>query len=251
MKVKTLALLLLLVCSAGVLAQENKCTLKLAELPESPELFGFRAGMTVDQVRTKVPAIVIPRSNLFGVAQTSISPDFDPKFDKKAFVGVRTVSLDFLDDRLSSIWLGYDSTFKWQTVPEFVKGISQSLRLPDAWATWKTRGQRLVCSDFQMTVTMLGEGPSFRINDTHAEQLIAERREAQEELDSAAGETPAGIPAGTPVETPVEIFGDRQGKIYYAGGCEPPQAIKDSNRIVFHTVEAAEKAGYKPAKSCK
>ena len=238
MKVTTLAPLLVLLYATSVFAQEQKCTLKLSELPESAELFGFRAGMTSDQVKTKAPLVVIPRPNVFGVSQTSMSPDFDPKFDKAAFAGVRTISFDFVDDRLTSLWFGYDSTFKWQTVPDFVKGISQSLRLPDGWTSWKSRGQRLVCSDFQMTVMPLGEGPSFRISDSNAEQLIAARREAQEELEAASG------------EAAVEIIGDKQGKIYYTEGCQPATAIKDSNRIVFQSVEEAEKAGYKPAKHC-
>src|SRR5688572_18912814 len=124
MKVKTLAPVVILLCAFSVFGQEPKCTLKLSELPESTELFGFRAGMTADQVKTKAPLVVIPRPNLFGVSQTSISPDFDPRFDKAAFAGVRTISFDFLDDRLTSLWLGYDGTFKWQSVPDFVKGIS-------------------------------------------------------------------------------------------------------------------------------
>ena len=237
MKVKILAPLVILLCASCVFSQEQKCTLKLSELPESAELFGFRAGMTSDQVKAKAPLVVIPRSNVFGVSQTSISPDFDPKFDKAAFAGVRTISFDFLDDRLTSLWLGYDGTFKWQTVPDFVKGISQSLRLPDAWTSFKGRGQRLVCSDFQMTVIPLGEGPSFRISDSNAEQLIAARREAQEELEATS-------------EASVEIIGDKQAKLYYTDGCQPATAIKDLNRIVFQSVEEAEKAGYKPAKHC-
>jgi hypothetical protein len=183
--------LLLLLCAANVFAQETKCAMKLAELPEAAELFGFRAGMTTEQVKLKVPPIVFGRTNEFGVAQTSISPDFSTQFDKAAFRGVRTVSLDFLDNRLTSIWFGYDGTFKWQTVPAFVKGISQSLRLPDAWEPWKTRGQQMRCADFQLTLTMVGEGPSFHIIDTTAEETIAERRAAKEELDAAAEEAAA------------------------------------------------------------
>ena len=239
MQVKTLTLLLILMSAASAVAQDNKCALKLSELPESNELFGFRTGMTTDQVKARVPQVVFGRTNEFGVAQTSISPDFDQRFDKATFAGIRTVSLDFLDSRLTSIWFGYDGTFKWQTVPDFVKGISRSLRLPEAWTSWKIRGQRLVCADFEMTVTMVGEGPSFRISDSTAEQTIAARREAKEELDSSLGETASN-----------EVVADKQGKVYYAEGCQPAQAIKETNRVIFKSVEEAEKAGYKPAKDC-
>ncbi|MBC8028551.1 MAG: hypothetical protein H7Z16_00410 [Pyrinomonadaceae bacterium] len=232
-------LVLILLSAASVFAQDNKCALKLSALPQSADLFGFRPGMTPDQVKVRVPQIVFGRMNEFGVAQTSISPDFDPRFDKASFAGIRTVSLDFLDNRLTSIWLGHDGTFKWQTVADYVKGISQSLRLPNAWTSWKTRGQRLVCADFEMTVTMVGEGPSFRIIDSSAEQVVAARRQAKEELESA-GEEAAD-----------EIVADKDGKVYYAEGCQPVKEIKETNRVVFKSVEDAEKAGYKLAKECQ
>lgn len=235
-----LAFLLLFICSGSVFPQDNKCPQKLTELPESSEFFGFRLGMTTEQVKARVPQIVFGRTNEFGVAQTSISPDFDPRFDKASFAGVRTVSLDFLDNRLTSIWFGYDGTFKWQSVPDYVKGISHALRLPSTWIPWKTRGQRLVCTDFELTVTMVGEGPSFRIYDLSAEQLIAKRREEKEELEAAADEN-----------APVEIIADKQDKIYYPEDCQPAAEIKETNRVVFKTVEEAEKAGYKPAKACQ
>ena len=234
------ALLLILVCAGQVPAQGTTCSLKLSELPDSTELFGFRMGMTTDQVKARVPQISFGRTNEFGIAQTSISPDFDQRFDKATFAGIRTVSFDFLDNRLTSIWFGYDSTFKWQTVPDFIKGISQSLRLPNAWTTWKIRGERLVCADFQMTITIVGEGPSFRIIDSSAEQTIAARREAKEELESSSEETASD-----------EIIADKQAKVFYSDGCQPALSINETNRIVFKSVEEAEKAGYKLARRCQ
>jgi len=235
-----LGLLFLLVCFGQVSAQENKCVLKLADLPDSPSLFGFRAGMTMDQVKLRVPQIVFGKANEFGVSQTSISPDFDPRFDKASFVGIRTVSLDFLDSRLTSLWLGHDNTYKWQTVPDYVKGISETLKLPNAWAPWKTRGQRLSCADFEITLTMLGEGPSFRILDLAAENLVATRRQAKEELDSAPEESEAA-----------EIVADREAKVYYTESCQRKKPIKETNLVVFPTVEEAEKAGFKLSRDCQ
>lgn len=195
-------LLLFIVCAGHVQAQDHKCAVKLSELPQAAELFGFRTGMTTDQVKGRAPHIVFGQANKFGLVQTSISPDFDPRFDKASFAGIRTVSLDFLDDRLTSIWFGYDGTFKWQTVPDFVKGISQSLRLPNTWTSWKVRGQRLICADFQMTVTTVGEGPSFHIIDSNAEQTIAARREAKEEQDTAVEEEAQSPKSNVPSPKP-------------------------------------------------
>jgi hypothetical protein len=180
--------LLLVLCAVNVSAQETKCTLKLAELPAAPELFGFRLGMTTAQLKLRVPQVVFRKADDFGVLKTSISPDFDPTMDKASLAGIRTVSFDFLDGRLTSLWLGYDGSSKWKTVPDFVTGISQALHLPQAWEPWKLRGQQLKCADFQMTVLIVAEGPSWHIIDETAEQTVAARRQAKEELDEAAEE---------------------------------------------------------------
>jgi hypothetical protein len=240
MRLKILGPLLILLCASSVFAQETKCVLKLSELPDAPELFGFRMGMTTVQVKARVPQVAFGSVDDFGVAKTTINPDFDPQINKASLTGVRSISLDFLDGRMTSLWLGYDSTFKWQTIPDFVQGISQSLRLPDAWKPWKVRGQQLNCADFQMTVSFVAEGPSFHIIDETAEQTIAERRQAKEDQASAAEEGESS-----------EIIADKRNKIYYPEGCHPAREMKESDRVVFKNIEEAEKAGYKPAKNCQ
>jgi hypothetical protein len=241
MRAKIPALLLLLLCSVEVMAQENRCSLKLSDLPVAPELVGFRMGMTVDEVKARVPQVVFGRVDEFAVSKTSINPDFDPRFDKTSFAGVRTVSLDFLDGRLTSLWLGYDDTFKWKTVEDFVAGISRSLQLPNTWTPWRSRGQQLRCVDFHMTISIVAEGPSFRIVDDNAEQTLTARRVAREELESGEQEEPANS----------AIVADRASKLYYSENCPPPREILASNRVIFVTREDAEKAGYKPAKECE
>ncbi len=231
--------LMLMLCVVAAYGQEARCSLKLAELPVTAELVGFRLGMTPAQVKARVPQVVFGRTNEFAVSKTSINPDFDPRIDKASFPGVRTVSLDFLDDRLTSLWFGYDGTFKWQTVDDFEKGISQSLRLPNAWSQWRVRGRRLRCTDFEITVSMLGEGPSFRILDLTAEETVAARRHAKEDGVAVLQEQPA------------DIIGDRKSKLFYVGACQPSNAINETDRIVFKSKEEAEQAGYKLATQCE
>ena len=197
--------------------------------------------MTTDEIKARVPQAVFGRADEFAVVKTSINPDFDPRINKASFPGIRTVSLDLLDGRLTSLWFGFDGSFKWQTVPDFVQGISQSMRLPNAWTTWRTRGQRLDCADFQMGVIMLAEGPSFRIVDESAEQTIAARRQAKEDQVSESSEE----------EQPEEIVGDKKARIYYTHSCRATKEIKDSERVIFKTRDEAEQAGYKPAKQCE
>ena len=230
-----LSFVLILLFATSAFTQE-KCVMKLADLPNAPELFGFHLGMSTAQTKARVPQVGFAPADIFGVSKTSINPDFDPRIDKASLSGVRTISLDFLDDHLTSLWFGYDGTFKWSTVPDFVAGISPALHLPDAWKPWKIRGQQINCADFQMTVTMLGEGPSFHIIDETAEQTIAARREAKEEQDAAAEAAAAA-----------EVLADKKAKLYYGDGCLPPREIKAEDRVLFKSQEEAEKAGYKPA----
>jgi hypothetical protein len=232
-----------LVCAATVCAQaqEAQCVLKLSELPASAELLGFRLGMTTDEVKKRVPQVVFGRVDDFAVSKTTINPDFDPRIDKASFPGVRTISLDFLDGRLTSLWFGYDPTFKWRTVDQYVKGISQALRLPPTWTNWRIRGQRLRCADFELTVSMLGEGPSFRILDLNAEETIAARRQAKEEEATALEQ-----------QEDAAVLGNKKEKVFYLPACAPAEdSLKEPERVVFKSREEAEKAGYKLAAECE
>src|SRR5262249_1949836 len=150
-------------------------------------------------------------------------PYFDPKIDKTKFEGVRSISLELLDDRLTSLWIGFDETFRVQKVDDFVKLLSQSLQVPNNWSSWKSKGQQLGCNDFQLIVKTIAGGPSFRLVDTTAEDLIAERRQAREEQDSVA--EAASKDGG---ETAEEIIGDKQSKTYYPAGCQPSKPISEN-----------------------
>ena len=258
---RTFLLVLLLAGPASA-----QCTQKIATLPAAPELFGFRLGMMKDEIQQLVPQSVFSRTDHFGVAKTTINPHFDPKIDQVKYNGVRSISLDLLDDKLTSLWIGYDENFKVQTVDEFVKLISESLKVSGPWSSWKSRGQQLRCADFQLIVSTLAGGPSLRIVDLAAEDTIAARRQEKEEQDAAreaaAAEKETGESDGSKTseannpadaaennQTPA-IIGDKQTKTYYPNGCQPPKEISETNRAVFKTAADAQKAGFKLAKNC-
>ena len=232
--------LLLLLLTQSVPAQ---CTKKISELPAAPELLGFRLGMTKEQIKARIPQTKFAGADHFGVAKTTINPYFDETIDKSKLESVRSISLDLVDDKLTSIWIGFDDTFKVHTAEEFVKLISQSLQVDGNWS-YKSRGQQLRCADFQLTVTTVAGGPSFRLVDTAADDLIAERRQAKEEQDALA-ESGA---AATEATEPAEIVADSKSKTYYPNGCLPAKEI--ANKITFKTTAEAERAGFKAAKNC-
>jgi len=97
------SLYLILLLAAIVSAQGNQCSAKMADLPQAPELRGFHLGMTPEQAKTRVPQIVFGPTDEFGLSRTSINPDFDSRIDKTNFEDVRTVSLEFLDGRVTSL----------------------------------------------------------------------------------------------------------------------------------------------------
>ena len=231
--------LLLLLLSQSVSAQ---CTKKMTELPAAPELLGFRLGMTKEQIKARIPQTKFGGADHFGVAKTTINPYFDETIDKSKLESVRSISLDLVDEKLTSIWIGFDETFKVHTAEEFVKLISQSLQLDGSWS-YKSRGQQLRCADFQLTVTTVAGGPSFRLVDIAADDLVAARRQAKEEQDSV-------VEAGGAIESPepAEIIADSKSKTYYPNGCLPAKEI--ANKITFKTTADAEKAGFKAAKNC-
>ena len=237
-----LALLLLLLAQSA----PAQCTKKMSDLPAAPELLGFRLGMTKEEIKARVPQTVFGRADHFGVLKTTINPYFDPTIDKTKFESVRSISLDLLDDHLTSIWIGFDDTFKAHNAEEFVKLISQSLQVEGNWSSWKSRGQQLRCADFQLIVTTVAGGPSFRLIDTAADDLVAKRRQAKEEQDALAeaGNSTENGEAGS------SIVGDKHSKVYYPAGCEPETEINEANRITFKTAAEAEKAGFKAAKNC-
>ena len=235
------SLLLLLLLSQSVPAQ---CTKKISELPAAPELLGFHLGMTKEQIKAQVPQTKFGSTDHFGVSKTTINPYFDDTIDKSKFGAVRSISLDLVDEKLTSIWIGFDETYKAHTTEEFIKLLTQSLQVDGTWAA-KSRGQQLRCVDFQLTVTTVAGGPSFRLLDTAADDLVAARRQAKEEQDSLAE---AG--ASTESTEPAEIVADKKAKTYYLNGCQPEKEIGEANKIIFKTAAEAEKAGFKAAKNC-
>ncbi len=238
-------LFVLLAISLPVSAQ---CTQKISTLPAAPELFGFRLGMTKDDIKALVPQAEFPRSDPIGVVKTTINPHFNPKIDQVKYKGVRSISLDLLDSQLTSLWIGFDNDYKVQNVDEFVKVISASLQLSGSWSSWRSRGQQLRCADFQLIVTTLAGGPSLRLLDVGAEDTIAARRQAKEEQDALAE---AAAENGDNGEPATEVIGDKQTKTYYPHGCHPAKEISETNRAVFKSPEEAEKAGFKLAKNCQ
>lgn len=171
---------LLLFGFLSVNAQTGKCTVKMAQLPRIAETRGFHLGMTAQEFKERAPQLKLARTDKHGSAAVNVFPAFEPKIDPATFAELKTVSLEFLDDKLTSLWIGYDSSFKWQTVDEFTAGISAALKLPAAWNSSGARSSRMDCEDFAVIVAMIGQSPSLKLIDKVAQTTLDKRRAAEE-----------------------------------------------------------------------
>jgi hypothetical protein len=212
-------------------AQQTTCSLKSDQLKAAPELFGFHLGMTLDQVKARSSLIKFGQPDEFGVVKTSISPHYEPRFDKTVFADVRTISFDFLDGKLVTLWIGYEETFKWPKLDEFIANLSTALDVPGHWPA-KRNGQQLNCDGFSLFASIIARGPSIRVMDEVAQEVIAVRRE-----EAAKAE-----------ET--RVIGDSRTLNYYPADCAAKNEVPTASRTVFKNKEEAESAGYKLAKAC-
>ncbi len=173
-------LMLLLALSAITSGQESRCLLKKTELPSIPELRGFYLGITTEQVRARATKIQLRPADEFGATALNLFPDYETGIDKKAFEHVRTISLEFLDGRVSSLWIGYDQSFKWQSPEEFTQGFTAALKLQGAWRQ-KLRNKLLDCADFSVAVIPAGGSLSIKLMDEAARETLEKRKAAKEE----------------------------------------------------------------------
>lgn len=178
-------IILIMTAGAGIAARaqgEAKCSLTTDQLSQAAELKGLWPGMTVEQVKRVVPSLEMGKPDELGLSKTSFSPDFNPKIDKAAFQGVRTISLDFLDGRLFSVWVGYNERFGLKAADEVVRAVSKSLKLQGEWET-KGRGQQTRCGQFQLAVNMIAGSPTLRITDESVRETWEQRRAEREALE--------------------------------------------------------------------
>lgn len=214
-KVILFGLLILISCSP-IFGQKKvdspKCTLGL---DQSPELRGFRMGMTQAAVLAKLPGVTVEKPDKFGLARLRLSI-IDPSAlikssprDKgvqldmaatstegSAFVldstrfpalkGTRRIQMRFIDSRLSYLSVSYNDEVKWESIDQFVETISTMLKLPQQWqvpAESDSMQQReLRCAGFVITGNTIGDptdihaGPELVLQDLAAWNAMSKRQ---------------------------------------------------------------------------
>src|SRR6267142_4176644 len=226
MKSTTLNVLLLLSLSSVAFAQGNsqtapaaKCTLALAQ---APALRGLRLGMNQAQVLARFPGLSLERADELGLSRLRlalIDVDLYPKgssnrergvqldiaagtsegrsftADSSKFPdlkGVRRIQLRFVEGRISYVLLGYDDSFKWNSVDEFTHTVSKNLGLPGDWrapldSDRVGKEKELRCEGFLIAAAVGGDMSDSRIaaqlslEDTAITQTVEKRQKDLEE----------------------------------------------------------------------
>jgi hypothetical protein len=142
------ALLVGLFCAAYAVAQQPPQTCKL-KVENSPELRGFRLGMSLEQIRTRFPKARFYEGN-FGQSRLELQSNVLQEADPEKFRGVETIFLDLLDGRVVSVSATYDGAVKWQSIAQFAAAVSEALKLPPAWEA--DQSGRMNCDGFQIFV---------------------------------------------------------------------------------------------------
>jgi hypothetical protein len=217
-KVSLFSLLLLILCVPAFAQKkpENKKPVCSLRLDQSPDLRGFRMGMTQAAVLARLPGVTLEKPDKFGLARLRLSiidsaslikssardkvvqPDMlaSPN-EGSAFVidssrfptfkGVRKIQMRFIEGRLSYLQISYDDEIKWESIDQLIETISTTLKLPQDWQVPEDSdggGQQreLRCEGFVITANTAGDatdvhaGPELILQDLAAWNAMSKRQ---------------------------------------------------------------------------
>ena len=122
------------------------CTVKMEQ---SPELRGFRLGMSIADIQKRFPGFPSVSANQFGLATVEVSSMYVRNvLDKPvgeniiSLVSASTfpelkelkhVELKLLDGRLIEITVYYPNDIRWKSTDEFVQKTGEALKLDGSW----------------------------------------------------------------------------------------------------------------------
>jgi hypothetical protein len=160
-------------------------------MAEERGINGLRLGMTTEQVLALFPGSKVdeevrvslsrPVSPL-GVSGFRIVPE---NYSSRAkFEGITQIIFTLLDNRVSALYVGYDSTTTWGHVDDFVTKFSRGRKLPPAesWETYVGMDDQLKsmkCKDYEISVFAGGANVSVnyvQMIDLTARKKLKERR---------------------------------------------------------------------------
>jgi len=182
--------------TGSAIQDKTSCDLKLSQ---APLIFGFKLGMTPDEVLVLFPGakddpevrakLSLP-ANQFGTSNFAIKT---AKYENKdKFPGVNQISFNLLDGRVYNFSVRYDGP-QWPHVDNFVAKFVEGKDLPpvDQWQPYVGMDnlKMLKCADFEVRVFAGGEGGNLnyvQMQDLVADKKLKERRKKALELEQAS-----------------------------------------------------------------
>lgn len=176
----SLCVLLLLLCSTSIRAQEQRCTTTLGQLPE---LGSLSLGMTEGQVRARFRVVEEEPADDYGVAGLRLEPAAST--GAQASSTVRDIFIELIKGRIVSIRLVYMASANNLDYGEFTTRVSQSLKLPPAWKAVALGSMvtemTMDCAGFRISARLIGAKiPVVSLSALEAEQTLS-RRQAEKE----------------------------------------------------------------------
>ena len=178
--------LLLALAMQGQTPTPSPCTIKAADLPA---LRGFKLEQPLEAYQTRFPGLVARHyvaPDDRGLLTDHLSRidfyDRDLRERQAEFEGVDTIEVQFLDDKLVSLKIDYDSSTKWENSREFTATIAKTLNLPSTGWRGRQEYAELECADFKVVTTtdILGKG-ELMITKSDLDQVLVQRRKDIEE----------------------------------------------------------------------
>jgi len=167
----------------------STCT---ADQVDGLEIRGIRLGMSVEQIKTRLPGLRFTPTTSFGYAFASWLLPKQSKTSSETVRSLEYVSVEFVDGRLTEVSFLYDSSIKWATATQFADRISEALKLPKTWTAyrsdeWYRIGQFHVlrCENIRilagLALVNYQQRPVLYWTDLNANGILAARK--QEALD--------------------------------------------------------------------
>ena len=169
----TASVIILLFLAVQVSAQQPcKLTPQTA-----PPLMGFRLGMTPAEAGLAGDRSAWLAKLPLGWTRADLSPEQLNKISSGRGLGVREITLGFLNDRLTAIRVVYDDSKSWSSFSDFQKHITSLLKLPEAWNTMDPFGDAeyniMNCQDLEIFIIYFaGSRATVRYQDIPAFKVV-------------------------------------------------------------------------------
>jgi hypothetical protein len=167
----------------------SRCNLTPAQ---APEIRGIRLGMTSERLLVLFPddgnrSVITEaikqskRPNSYGLARFDLRPV--PGTPDERFAGVNYITVELLDERVTSFHVAYAGT-EWKSADQFAAKLSDTLHLPrSSWERGDEMRQWMKCDGFLVEAVAITQAAEswIRVQDSSAHRVVEDRRESAKE----------------------------------------------------------------------